>query len=224
MRKRVPPPTTRRSQRAKRITRHLALMTTAAALVAALWLVIGGDDPLYRLSMATGYAALGYLVAVLALGPLNVLSGRANPVSTHRRRDLGIWGGVLGLLHLAVGLFVHFRGRMWAYFIAPEPRWPWMPIRIDVFGFANWTGAFAGLILLLLLALSNDASLRRLRSSKWKSLQRLNYAAMILVVIHGVAYQAMETRTLPFVVLFAALAITGLSIQLAGYRTTVRKA
>ena len=66
--------------------------------------------------MGTAYAALGLLVWSLALGPWNVLRRRGNPVSFDLRRDVSIWAGVLAIVHTAVGLTVHLRGRMWMYF------------------------------------------------------------------------------------------------------------
>ena len=45
-----------------------------------------------------------------------------------------------------------------------------------MFGLSNETGLIAALILLVLLATSNDASLRNLGLARWKSWQRWNYA------------------------------------------------
>ena len=66
--------------------------------------------------MASAYAGLFFLAASLSLGPWNVLRRKPNPVSSDLRRDVGIWAGVLALIHTAVGLTVHLRGRMWMYF------------------------------------------------------------------------------------------------------------
>ena len=62
------------------------------------------------------------------LGPLNVIRGRRNPVSFDLRRDLGIWSGVMALLHAAVGLNVHLRERPWLYFVDQKRR-----VRFDLF-------------------------------------------------------------------------------------------
>lgn len=174
--------------------------------------------------MATAYASMTLLVAGLLIGPVNVLRRRPNPVSTNLRRDIGIWAGALGLTHLVVGLQVHLKGKMSQYFFHPRGEWRHhLPIRLDAFGFANYTGLVAGLILLLLLALSNDASLRRLGSRRWKTLQRANYVAMALTILHGVAYQLIEKRKLYFVVVFSMLVLVALAWQGAGYRRTRRE-
>lgn len=73
------------------------------------------------------------------------------------------------------------------------------------FGFANYAGLVAALLFLMLLLLSNDVSLRRLGLARWKALQRWTYAAAALTIAHGVAYQFIEKRKLPWVVVFAII-------------------
>jgi methionine sulfoxide reductase heme-binding subunit len=173
----------------KRIVRHtlLALGSTLAVLgvFAAL------DFPPFRfgLSMGTAYVSLTLFVGTLVIGPANVIWGRANPVSTHLRRDIGIWSGITGLVHLVVGLQAHFPGEMWKYFLFPADVERVFRLRYDAFGVANWTGLLSGVILALLLGLSNDYSLRRLGSGRWKSIQRWSYWTFLLLIVHGALYQ-----------------------------------
>ena len=54
---------------------------------------------------------------------------------------------------------------------------------------ANYTGLIAALVLLALLATSNDASLRKFDTPGWKQLQRWNYLCFALVAIHTFTYQ-----------------------------------
>lgn len=105
------------SNRPGRIRRHLALAITATVVTGLLYLALDSNDTIWLISMATAYVALVLLAVTLALGPLNVLRRRPNPVSTDIRRDVGVWAGVLGFAHFGVGLFVHFRGRPWLYFM-----------------------------------------------------------------------------------------------------------
>ena len=99
--------------RAKRqgILVALAIATTGIAFIAT-----PPPDFRHRFSMATAYAGVIFLGMSLWLGPWNVLRRRANPVSSDLRRDISIWAGILALVHTAVGLTVHLRGRMWMYF------------------------------------------------------------------------------------------------------------
>jgi sulfoxide reductase heme-binding subunit YedZ len=199
---------------------HLALALVSAVLLFAVYLYVGrtSDDAVFIWSMATAYASMVLLVATLLTGPVNVLRGRRNPVSTDIRRDIGIWAALLGLVHVVVGLQVHFRGKMWFYFVREVEKTNELVLRADLFGFANYTGLLATLLLVLLLALSNDVSLRILKATRWKSLQRWNYALFMLVVIHGIAYQVIETRGPSYVLLLAVLVVLTVVLQLAGYR------
>lgn len=139
----------------------------------------------------------------ILLGPWNVLRRRANPVSFDLRRDLGIWAAIMALLHTAIGLNVHLRGRPWLYFVDEHRR-----VRHDLFGFGNDTGLIAAILFLLLLSLSNDISLRRLGTQRWKSLQRWTYFAVLLTVLHAAAYQHIEKRRLDYeIVLWFTAAI-----------------
>jgi len=82
----------------RRLARHhLPLALLSAASIAIMDRFLQSDDPIWRLSMATAYVALGLLAATLAIGPLNILRRRPNPVSTDLRRDIGIWAGLIGI-------------------------------------------------------------------------------------------------------------------------------
>jgi sulfoxide reductase heme-binding subunit YedZ len=173
---------------------------------------------LSRASFATAYPALVLLGATLVIGPLNLLRHRPSPVSIDLRRDLGIWAGILAILHTAVGQCVHLRGRPWLYYIyGPAEHHHRLALRHDLFGIANYSGAIATLIVVALFATSNDFSLRALGTRQWKQLQRWNYAAAALVALHAFAYQGIEKQRPQFVaVVIACVAIT-LAIQWAGF-------
>lgn len=204
-------------RRVRRVRHHLALAALTAISLAGFYVLAPVKGTIHLWSMATAYTGLWLLVTALALGPLNVLRSRPNPVSFDLRRDIGIWAGLLGLAHVVVGLQVHMKGRMWAYFVYPPEQPHSFPLQHGIFGLANWTGLAAGLGLLLLLGLSNDLSLRRLRSRRWKSLQRWAYWIFGLVVVHGVAYQLIEKRALWFVYLFGAVVAAACVAQAAGF-------
>ncbi len=140
-----------------------------------------------------------------------MLRGKLNPVSFDLRRDLGIWAGISALAHTAAGLNVHLRGRMWLYFVDTRHH-----LRGDAFGFGNYTGAVATLVFALLLALSNDVSLRTLGAKRWKSLQRWAYAGVVLTAAHAIAYQQIEERVMTFQVVLCIVLGIVLAFQLAG--------
>ena len=203
-----------------RARRHLLFALAAAVLVAIGYAASPPPDFRHRLSMGSAYAAMLFLAATLWLGPWNLLRKRANPVSFNLRRDFGIWSAILALLHTAVGLTVHLRGRMWMYFFKHlHP----LAIQNNKFGAANFTGLASALLFLLLLAISNDLSLRRLGTARWKSLQRWTYAAALLAVAHGILFQLVEKRHLPWVLIFAAITAIATGIQLLGLRRSISR-
>ena len=155
-------------------------------------------DIVTRLSFATAYPAIILLSVTLLTGPMNVLLRRRNPVSSDLRRDVGIWAGFISILHAIVGQCVHLRGRPWLYYVY-GPQEKHVGLRHDIFGFSNYTGLLATLVVIALFATSNDLSLRALGTPRWKGLQRWNYAAFGLAALHTFGYQATEKQKLMWV-------------------------
>ena len=202
----------------RRLARHhlpLAAATTIVLLIT--YAAVPSPNEFHRWSMATAYAGLALLGATLVIGPLNLIRRRPNPTSTDLRRDVGIWAGVLSIVHFVVGWQVHMPHR-YLYFLREVKETGALVPRTDIFGFANYTGLVAVLIAGLLLALSNDYYLRRLGARQWKRLQRWNYALVAFVVAHGIAFQVIEERKLPFVLVFAALVLGTIVVQYVGWR------
>lgn len=197
----------------QRTNRHVILAASAATVTALLYLATAPPDFRHRFSMATAYSSLLFLCVTLLLGPWNTLRRRPNPVSFDLRRDIGIWAGVLAILHTAVGLTVHLRGRMWMYFF--KQRHP-LKFQTGLFGSANYVGLLSALLFLMLLAISNDLSLRALGLERWKTLQRWTYVAVGLAIVHGILFQLVEKRHLPWVLVFAILSLCIVAVQLTG--------
>lgn len=182
------------------------------------------DAPaIVRLSLGTAYAGLIYFALALIIGPLNLLRNRPNPVSGYFRRDVGIWAAVLAVAHTILGLQVHLGGDFLKYFFYPESAAHLLPIRYDAFGIANHTGLVATLIFIVLLALSNNWSLRRFGPRRWKSMQRWAYIGAGLVLIDGLLYQLLERRTVAFVVIFLLIALAAVIVQAFGIRARRRR-
>jgi methionine sulfoxide reductase heme-binding subunit len=89
-------------------------------------------------------------------------------------------------------------------------------MRHDLFGLANYTGALGTLLLIALLATSNDVSLRRFGALKWKQLQRWNYAVFALVAVHSFAFQGVEAQKIQWVITAAACVGSAVVLQIAG--------
>lgn len=206
--------------RRRLLRHHLAIGLGCAFALAVLYALVPSKNPVFRWSMATAYVGMAALGATLLTGPLNLLRRRPNPVSTDLRRDLGVWAGLLALAHFVIGWQVHMQHR-YLYWLREVKTSGTLVPRTDLFGFANYTGLIAVLIVVALLGLSNDLSLKALGTPRWKSLQRWNYAFFALVLVHGVAYQVIEKRHVPFVLLLAVLSVPVIYGQVVGYRRRV---
>jgi sulfoxide reductase heme-binding subunit YedZ len=201
---------------ARRLLKHHAVLgaATCAALAALYW-TRPYPDAISRASFATAYPALALLAATLLLGPWRVWRGVSNPVSNDLRRDVGIWAGSVSVAHAVAGQCVHLRGRPWLYYVY-GPAEHHRGMRHDLFGLANYTGLLGTLLVIALLATSNDLSLRRLGAVQWKKLQRWNYVVFALVAVHAFAFQSVEKQKAGWVTLTAICVGAAVLVQAAG--------
>jgi methionine sulfoxide reductase heme-binding subunit len=142
----------RRHRLSWRLLRHHSwLASGTAALTGALYSLPSADSgfDVQRLSLATAYVGLVWLVSTLMIGPIKVLRARPRPVSDDLTRDIGIWAAITAVIHTALGLQVHF-GSMLPYFFKVPGTYDLstapslvqaiasiLPFRIDPFGIAN---------------------------------------------------------------------------------------
>lgn len=158
-----------------------------------------------RLTTVTGYLALALLAVTLLIGPANLLLRRRNPVSSYLRRDVGAWAAAFSGVHVVVSLEVHGSGQIgdFLHFFVADGS----PLR-NSFGLGNWTGLAALVIAAVLLVLSSDAALRKLKAKTWKRLQRLNYILFALVIVHAFFYGALLRETSPYTILLGLGVVT----------------
>ena len=214
-----------RPLRHRLLKHHLPLGALSVLCAAMLYLTWPYSDVVSRASFATAYPALVLLSATLLIGPWNLLRGQPNPVSQDLRRDLGIWAGILGVLHSVVGQCVHLRGRPWLYYVyGPGEHRHSFPLRHDLFGLANFTGAAGVLLLIMLLATSSDYCLRALGTPRWKQLQRWNYAVFALTGVHAVGYLLIEKQKASFSATVAGCLVVALGVQAAGFMQRSKRA
>jgi methionine sulfoxide reductase heme-binding subunit len=185
------------------------------------WLTAGGCylAYLYRpradagaiLTLGLGYISLVQMVITLGIGPFMLFRQRRNPMNIMLRRDMGIWAGITGLLHVFFGLQLHQGGDVLSFFLDSDGAILW-----NLFGQANYLGLVATLILALLTALSNDLSLRKLKGKTWKWLQRANYLLVPLVFLHALWYQDVAQRQPAFRIAVWGLILFTVGVQLIG--------
>src|SRR5262245_22884590 len=170
-----------------------------------------------QFTVASGYLAVAMLAVTLLLGPANLVLRRRNPLSTYLRRDVGIWTAAFSILHVISAILIHVSHgsgvitSVLHFFVAEDGR----PLT-NSFGWGNWTGSAALLIVLGLLTTSSDAALRMLKARPWKWLQRLTYALFVLVVLHAVFYGALLRMPSPFTLLLVLSVVAVLVGQLVG--------
>ena len=173
------------------------------------------------ITYASGYIGIFLLSLSLLLGPINLMLNRKNPVSTYLRRDMGIFGGILALVHSVIGLFMHFTGRPWLYFVEEVENG--YAVRFGNFGIANYTGLIGTLIIILLLVISNDYSLRKLKSYKWKNLQRFTYLMFVFAILHSIFYRINADKEDLIMYLYLPLFLGVLIFQIIGVGIKMRK-
>ena len=165
-------------------------------------------------SIALANSTVLFLSATLLIGPLRVLRGQRPVSSSRTRRHLGVWSGIFAVVHVVAGLNVHFNGKIMLYFFRGTGKIALLNIRSDSFGITNHMGAAASIIVFLLLAISNDAALRRLGVVRWKGLQRLTYPLAAMVFLHAGIYQYLEQRPWILIALLMAVTAATLALQL----------
>jgi len=207
------------------VRHHLPLGMLSIGSGAVLYLTRPYSDVITRLSFASAWPGLVLIVFTLLIGPFKQVWGRNRAASLDFRRDVGIWAGMVSVFHAGIGQCVHLRGRPWLYYVYQD----WakahvQPFRHDIFGLANYTGLVAALLLLALLATSNDAALRAMGTPGWKSLQRWNYAVFGLLIVHTLGYQVGIERPIGSLVSLAVTAtIVTLMLQGIGYLKRLKK-
>ena len=167
-----------------------------------------------RVSIVSGYLCLMLLCAGLAVGPVRALRAGRGTLNSYLRRDLGIWAGLLGLVHLALATELS----MTADYVATYVAGPAASLRASLFSWGSILGFPVGLNLLLLLGLSSDRSLRWLGVRWWKRLQRSSYLAFLMTVAHAFLFQALEGR---HPALVAAVALASGAVLVAQWRGMV---
>jgi sulfoxide reductase heme-binding subunit YedZ len=206
----------------KRLRHHLWLAFGTFALTAAIYAVLMLVYPsprlwIFRWSLATAYVASALLAFTLTLGAWNLWRGKITPISSDLRRDFGIWCGIWAIAHTFIGLNVHQKD--WRhYFFDDDGAW-----RTDLFGFVNYVGVAAVLIVIILLLTSNDFALKKLKSKRWKIIQRLNYVFAFLVALHGILFIVVEKRIVPFLFIFGAFVVWMLVFQIIGFQKRRRE-
>lgn len=203
--------------KADRVKRHIFLLFISAAAVAGYFWIDSELTVAGKLSVSSAYVSLLFFVIAIGMGPVDLWRNKKTPLSSYLRRDLGIWSALLAVFHTLAGLQVHLGGKFWHYFVYPSDQAHLIPIRYDFFGLTNHLGLLSAIVMVFLLVLSNNRSIKRLGAAKWKNWQRSAYVLIMFLPLHGVIYQALENRLgSVYSLLLGVMTFVALSLQISG--------
>jgi len=204
--------------------RHHGVLATASILITGLVAVVGsGDSLLDDISVATAYMCLVSMAAALSLGPLRVLRSRPLVLNIYLRRDIGIWSGLTGLVHLFVATELSMNESYMQAYVNLSTKGLSDAVRMDLFSWGSIIGFLVGILVLLLLVLSNSKIMKLLGARWWKRLQRFAYPAFVLTVLHGFAFQALEARNFLLIGIVIAVLIGVVILQISGFLAVKRR-
>lgn len=201
--------------RPEHISRIKAAVFVACLIPLARLLWLGADrklgaNPIEYITHSTGWWALGFLMATLAVTPARRLFNL--PWLLRLRRMLGLYAFFYASLHFVTYIWLD------QFFDLRE-------ILKDIAKRPFITIGFAAFVLLIpLAATSTNAMVRRLGARRWQNLHRLVYAIGALGVIHF-WWLVKKDTTEPFVfaVALAALLIVRLLYLLRQQRSAAAK-
>jgi methionine sulfoxide reductase heme-binding subunit len=168
--------------------------------------------PKQAFMLGSGYTGLSLMALTLLIGPFNLMKKRSNPVNIMLRRDVGIWAGAISVAHF----ILHTRTEhelLSANVTANQ----------NFFEVGHTLGLLTLPGLLILLATSNQVSLRWLKGKRWKNVQRLNYLVMPVIFAHVIAFQLFSQRNAYLIGAVILLGLIVLVAQVAGAVVTLRR-
>lgn len=201
----------------RRPIRHLWLTVAIGGLLGLVAWVAPANELIDQLSTASAWICALLFCVVLLIGPVGVLTGRPAPTNHLLRRDLGIWTALTGLLHFWLGTEESMNTAYLAAFVSGTVMPPAPDVRQSLFTWGSLLGFIVGLLFLLLMSLSNNVALRRLGAKWWKRLQRSSYFAFAFTMLHGVAFQVLESRHWVWVGVLALCTIAVTVLQGRGF-------
>lgn len=153
-----------------------------------------GPDPVKAIEHQTGLYALQLIIASLAVTPLRRFVG-LNLLKF--RRAVGIMAFVYAALHLLTWVALDMAFHM-SQALGDIVKRPYITL-----------GMAAFLMLVPLVATSNDRALRKLGAARWRSLHRLAYPAALVAAVHFV-WLVKAWPLQPLVYLAAVVVLLGL--------------
>lgn len=164
-------------------TRHLIVLLLSVAGTYAFLESRAEWSEMHRWNRAIGDMSLVLIAFSMALGPITRLFSIGRPILPFRR-EFGIWGVVLAIIHLAIILVGWVEWDLWRLFGFELHPAGFYVMTKHGFGLANAIGILALVYGLVLALSSSDWSQRILGGPTWKFLQQSAYVLWMLIVLH----------------------------------------
>lgn len=201
-----------------RLYRHLLFAGLAGPVLLILPLSSPQIDLWEGLSIASAWLSMVALCAAMLIGPIRHAAAKPVPLNIYLRRDLGIWSAGLAFVHFYAGTVVSMDPVYIQVFVSNAELAPGPEVRDQLFVWGSIAGTVVAILFLLLLAISSDRAIRWLGPVRWKKVQRCIHPVLWLTVLHGIAFQILEARFVPLVLL------VGLALLVYFYRFKSRRA
>jgi len=206
-----------------RVFRHIQIFLFSALLFALAWVAGTPEGGAERLSIVSAWLSFAYLSAAFFVGPYFRIRYKKNIANIYLRRDIAIWAGLVGLLHLVVGTIQSMNNEYLQIFVELPAR-PSPFVRELLFSWGSSIGFLVGVILVGLLLISSDRAISLLGIKWWKRLQKSSYLAFGLTVVHALAFQLLESRSRVLMLLFFVSSVLVLLVRLFAHNVRASKA
>ncbi len=211
------------------VIRHLAVVAVSAGIVLAFAMVHAQWSPMHRWNRAFGDASFVLVALSMGIGPLARLA-RPTVRLLNYRRELGIYGCLLAIVHTAIILVGWVQWDLMRLFgFEWHPELQYYVMFQQGFGLANGIGLAAVLLAGILALTSNNLSQRRLGASAWKFLQMgvlplwwLSVAHVAyFLFLHFMSFHRATPDPNPLQFWFVGLVIAVLGLRSAAYLRTI---
>lgn len=216
--------------------RHLCVVVISIVGVYAFLESRAEWSAMHRWNRAVGDLSLLMVALAMSVGPLSRLSARFRGLVPWRR-ELGIYGVILAIVHTVVildGWIEWDLIRLFGYELHPTLA-KYVMVQHG-FGLANTIGILALLYAIVLALTSNDLSQQKLGAAVWKYLQQASYVYWMLIVVHTgyflfLHFQDFHRRTpepnwlqQPFVLLVCFVVLLQFSASIKTWRLSRKSA
>ena len=174
-----------------KIKRHIITLLASTVLILIIEQIRTAEGwglKMHTWNKAFGDVSILYVVLTLAIGSLSRISDKLAFLRPWAR-PIGIWAMVFALVHIIIVIGGWDDWNIWWLLGFTEIRDGSTQFNLPGFGFANVIGFIAALYGLVLLATSNDSSIKKLGTDSWKYLQqRSAHFLYVLASLHTVYF------------------------------------